>query len=62
MFRSKIRKAYTEGWDDGERYSKDSLAWLIRKSFERKEREADSTPNLYTLEEILEVVDKCSKY
>lgn len=58
----RIRRAYADGFDEGAKNGVANFAWFIRKSFERKEREAGSTPNLYTLEEILEVVDKWSKY
>jgi hypothetical protein len=48
------KQGFDEGWDSA-RYT---TAFLIRKRFERMEREATGTPNLYTLEEILKVVSE----
>jgi hypothetical protein len=49
-------KAWKEGFDNGWDSARYTTEFLIRKRFERLELEAEITPNLYSLEDILKVV------
>jgi len=56
-----IRRAYNDGWDDGELAGRANATWLILKDLDRAERTADSTPNLYTADDVRKMVQRWSK-
>ena len=49
-------KAWKEGFDQGWDSARYTTGFLMRKRFERLEREAEITPNLYSLDDILKVL------
>jgi hypothetical protein len=55
-FRTRRWKQWADGYDAGWEGSRATTIWLLRKKFERLEETSNSLPNLYTLNQILEVL------
>lgn len=49
-------KVWTEGFDRGWELAQTTTLFLARKRFMRLEKDAEVTPNLYSLDDILKVL------